>query len=405
MSGVPRGFAFRALGYFALRDLIPMYAVYALLFADYGLSTAHISSLFVVWSVTAFMFEVPSGAWADAVSRRALLGLSSLLYASGFCLWITAPSYGGFAAGFVLWGASSALMSGTFEALLYDELVALDAGEAYAGLKGFSHSLAMACNLAATLAAAPLLAFGGYRLVGWVSVGIALLQGAFAWSLPRAPQVASAQEPGLRPNGDFVRRYVSMLVDGLSEVRRRAVVRHVVMLAALVMGITAFDEFFPLLALDKGADPAVIPLLVGMTVLGQMTGTALAGWTARISGSAMARALALAAGLVVIGALIDQPLAFISIGLGYGVVSNAIIVTESRLQDAIEGPARATVTSVAGLSSEVVAVGIYCLFALGSSAMSVSATVAAIAGLMLGVAYVTPRWLPAPRPPTAGTKR
>jgi hypothetical protein len=36
--------------------------VYALLFADSGLTTAEISSLFVIWSVVAFTAEIPSGA-------------------------------------------------------------------------------------------------------------------------------------------------------------------------------------------------------------------------------------------------------------------------------------------------------------------------------------------------------
>ena len=68
------------------------------------------------------MLEVPSGAWADTVDRRWLLILSGIVYAAAFAFWIVWPTYLGFAIGFVLWGASSALMSGTFEALVYDEL-------------------------------------------------------------------------------------------------------------------------------------------------------------------------------------------------------------------------------------------------------------------------------------------
>ena len=93
-----------------MRDLIPLYAVYAVLFADVGLTTTEITSLLVIWSVTAFVVEVPSGAWADTVSRRGLLVLSSVLYAGCFAAWTVLPSYPSFAVGFVLWGVSSALM-------------------------------------------------------------------------------------------------------------------------------------------------------------------------------------------------------------------------------------------------------------------------------------------------------
>ncbi|WP_246239025.1 hypothetical protein [Acrocarpospora corrugata] len=39
-----------------------------MLFTDAGLSPAQISSLFVIWSVTAFALEIPSGVWADVFS-------------------------------------------------------------------------------------------------------------------------------------------------------------------------------------------------------------------------------------------------------------------------------------------------------------------------------------------------
>jgi len=65
---------------------------------------------------------VPSGAWADVVDRRRLLVLSAVLLAAAFVVWTLVPGYAGFAIGFALWGLSSAIESGTFESLLYDEL-------------------------------------------------------------------------------------------------------------------------------------------------------------------------------------------------------------------------------------------------------------------------------------------
>jgi len=84
-----------------------------LLFADAGLSTSQISVLFAIWSVVAFAFEVPSGALADAWSRRGLYAVGELLTAAGYALWLIWPSFPGFALGFVLWGLGGALGSGT----------------------------------------------------------------------------------------------------------------------------------------------------------------------------------------------------------------------------------------------------------------------------------------------------
>ena len=104
-----------------------LYPVYTLLFSDTGLSVWQISSLFVIWSVSSLVLEVPSGAWADATSRRRLLILGPLLTAVAFALWVAAPAYWVFALGFVLWGLKSALTSGALEALVYEELQRVEA--------------------------------------------------------------------------------------------------------------------------------------------------------------------------------------------------------------------------------------------------------------------------------------
>ncbi len=101
----------------ALGDFVLLYPVYALLFADAGLSTAQVSALFAVWSVVGFALELPSGALADATSRRALLVVAQLLTAAAFAVWVLEPSFAAFAAGFVLWGTAGALQSGALEAL------------------------------------------------------------------------------------------------------------------------------------------------------------------------------------------------------------------------------------------------------------------------------------------------
>ncbi|MGA9748109.1 MAG: MFS transporter, partial [Nocardioides sp.] len=126
------------LAYYASQDLIPLYSVYALLFTDSGLSVAQVSSLFVIWSLTGFFLEVPSGAWADTIDRRRLLVLSAFVHAAGFASWVLWPTYAGFALGFVLWGVAGSIMSGTFESLLYDELDAHGQTVRYARIVGWA---------------------------------------------------------------------------------------------------------------------------------------------------------------------------------------------------------------------------------------------------------------------------
>jgi hypothetical protein len=381
--------------YHASRDLVPLYSVYSLLFADHGISASHISVLLIIWSATSFVFEVPSGAWADSFDRRHLLVVSALVYAAGFATWMTWQTFPGFALGFVLWGFSSALMSGTFESLIYDELVEREAADQYPALIGWAHSTAMVANLGATAVAAPLLAAGGYQLVGWVSVAICGGQALLAATLPVSiPARRPAHDSPLSETERATSRYVAMLRAGLAESRHHPDVRRVLLLAAAMVGLTAYDEYFPLVARAHGVATADIPLLIAITVAGQAIGTALVGRTARLPARAVGALLALGAVLVSIGALVTPYAGFVAIGIGYGMLNNAMLIGETRLQDTITGPARATVTSVLGLLEEVVALLVYAAFVLGSHVLGFPALVALLAVPVLVVAAAVARHLP-----------
>jgi MFS family permease len=358
------------------------------------------SSLFIIWSVTSFVLEVPSGAWADVVDRRLLLVLSAPLYAAAFAIWILWPTYAGFAIGFVLWGLSGALMSGTFEALLYDELSALGATDAYAGLVGWANTAALAATLVATAVAAPLHAWGGYAAVGWVSVGVALVHGVLARALPPARRVEDADETKQFDGGaTFFQRYLQMLRGGVHEATRRASVGRLLVIAAALYSLTAYDEYFPLVAGEAGASTSAVPLLVALIVAGQLVGSAIAGRMASLSRRGVTLMVASSGVLIAAGAVAGHPLGFVAIAGGYGLMESATIVSEAKLQDTISGPARATVTSVSGLASEVGAVAIYAAIAAGSSWLAVS-TLLAIATLpTLGVAVAVHSWWPSSRPP------
>lgn len=367
-----------------------------MLFADHGLSAAQISTLFVIWSTTAFVLEVPSGAWADMYSRRRLLVLGALLSGLGYAAWITLPSFAGFALGFVLWGTSSALISGTFEAFVYDELAARDRTDRYASLLGRARSASFVMNLAATALATPLFNLGGYTLAGILSVLSCLVQAAVALSLPEAQPVEIARDSDQPGSRAAFTSYLRMLQSGVTEVLTSRLVRRAVALVALLAGFLAFDEYFPLLAREAGATTSAIPLLIAGTVAAQAIGGALAGPAYRLPAATFAIGLAGTAVLIAAGSLSRSAWGFLPIAVGYGLMQLVIVVSESRLQDAITGPARATVTSVSGLFAEIFAVAVYAGFALGSVWFPLSILVAALTIPVVLTALVVPFALPPP---------
>ncbi|WP_439658236.1 MFS transporter [Lentzea sp. HUAS TT2] len=76
----------------------------------------------ISWLVTA-LAEVPAGAVADTVGRKASLALGSVLVAAGTALVTFASGYGWVLASYLVWSVGLALQSGADHALLYDSLV------------------------------------------------------------------------------------------------------------------------------------------------------------------------------------------------------------------------------------------------------------------------------------------
>jgi predicted MFS family arabinose efflux permease len=324
---------------------VPLYPVYALLFADAGLSVAQISTLFALWSGCAMVLEVPSGAVSDMMSRRTVLLVASLLRAAAFGLWMVAPSYLGFAVGFVVWAASGALISGAWEALTYEHLEQHGASDRYATVVGRASSAAWIVTLLATFSATPLLAWGDYGLVAAVSVVTALIQAGIALALPRDA-----------PRSDQPTRFLATIRAGVGEAARSGGVRLPLLAGVLLAGLTGLDEYVPLLLRAGDVSQAAIPLLLGLLPLAAAVGGWAAGVWSGLASRAIGVALVAAAMVTVVVAAFAPIWGLIALAVWYGMVEFARVVADVRLQHAVRGPARATVTSVAGFGAEVAAV-------------------------------------------------
>jgi MFS family permease len=375
--------------YAFLGDLVLLYPVYALLFAETGLSTAQISSLLAIWSITSFTLEIPSGVWADATSRRLLLALGPVLSGAGFALWIVAPSYPAFALGFALWGAQGALRSGALEALVYEELDRLGAASRYAHVIGRATAVE---TVAATLAiglAAPVFAIGGFAAVGAASA-IACVAAAAAG--------ATFPEHRARPGRDGAagfRAYVAVLRAGVADVRATPALRVALLLVPAVSAIWgALDEYVPLLASDTGVRAENVPLLFGLVYVGVTAGGLLGGPAGRLSSRALAGLLAAAATALAVGAMSGLPSGFVLIAAAFCAFQAVTVVVNARLQHAIAGSSRSTVTSLAGFATELLVVGVFAGYGVGSA---VAGNATLFAGFAAGYVIVAAAMLIAPQ--------
>ncbi|WP_241042398.1 MFS transporter [Pseudonocardia alaniniphila] len=373
------------LGWALLADVIPLYPLYALLFADSGLSAAEISALFAIWSAVGVVAEVPSGALADRFSRRACLVAAGVLQACGYGAWVLLPSFAGFALGFVLWGLGGVLVSGAQEALLYDGLVAAGAEEQYARVNGWVTAAELVAQLPAALAATVLYAVGGFPLVGWVSVGVCLAAAAMASRLPEPPRGSGTDED------EDELSYLATLRAGLVVAANRPGVRAVVVATALLGAFDAVEEYFPLIVVGWGVPTAFVPVADLPIVLAGVVGAALAGRAGRLGSVSLAVVLGAAMFLFGAAGLADHPAGIAALAAFYGAYRCVLVVVDARLQERIESRSRATVTSVAGIGTDIATFGVYAAWAVGAIPL-----VAAL-GVLISVAL--PRLLRAPVAP------
>ncbi len=360
--------------YMFASSLVLLYPVYSLLFVETGLSVAEISSLFIVWCVASIVLEIPSGAWADTFSRRWLLAIGPLCAGAGYALWVAFPSYWAFLLGFVLWGVENALTSGSLEALVYEELDRVGEASRYTRVMGRARAASQIAIVVAMAVAGPVLALGGYETVGIASVLACVVAAAIALSFPEHRVRVESGEQG----------YLTTLRQGLREARLDPAVRWTLLMLPFVMGVwDALEEYIPLLSLEKGVAPTTVPWVMMLIWLGVTSGGLLAPLGERLTVKGTAVLLAVGAVVCGTGSLVGSFSGFFLLAMGFCAFQLASVVLGARLQDSIAGPARATVTSVAGLGTGVLTVLLYGIYAAASSGMSHGAVFA-----MFAVPYV-----------------
>ena len=339
---------------------------------------------------------------ADISSRRLLLAAAPLLTASGYGLWIFAPSYPAFALGFALWGAQGALQSGALEALVYEELERVDAAPHYPALMGRATAFGTLASAMATGIAAPVLAVAGFTGVGVASIAAALAAAAVGATLPEhrggGRRIGAPGAPGDELSAgadatpdeevlDAMGGYGTVLRTGATIAWSQPALRAAVVLVPAVTVIWgSLDEYLPLLAIEAGAVTETVPLLALLVYVGMALGGLAAGVVSGLASRGLARLLLVAAGLLAVGALARVPAGFVLIALAFGAFQALTVAADARLQAAIDGRARSTITSFAGVITEALVLAVFGAYALGSAVADHATLFACFAALHLLVA-------------------
>ncbi len=392
----------------------PIYALYTILFLDNGITAAQISTVFLLWALIEVAFEVPSGALADLIDRRKLLAFAFALRAIGITVWLIEPSFTGVVIGASLWSLHQSLASGAWEALIHDELTAVDQAHTYARtmarLEQFS---AIGITLGA-LVATGLIAIGASIIqLGWLTVSFHAISITLVLTLPDvrwvaraadavdatlpAPHDVGTEQSLIRVEVTAIEEWWLTLRAGVRFAWRTPVALRLIALGALLEGLYIFDDYVPVLADERGASPTAIPILVAVIFVGLIVGDEIVARQPLLSGRTVGIGMCIGAGALSIAALTTSMWPLLLVGVGYATQEVVWMIGDARFQEQIPSSQRATVTSVrsffAGIVS-IIAIGIVTL--LSTNEVSVWA-LAGIAGVLFVAGALATRWIPEPR--------
>ncbi len=329
-------------------NFVLIYPLYALFFVDNGISASQISSLFIVWSLTSFVLELPSGALADKYPRRRILLIGQLSKIVGFLCWLLFRTYLGFLLGFIFWAVKVAFTSGSKEAYVYDELNRLHQKNKYELVIGRMDTF-MLIGVIAGGVGATLLASHGYTLILILSILSVAISSILITLLPKAKLSKHLQQKT---------SYLSYIKEGTRAVLKNRRVFMLVLSISFIMGFGAMDEYFGLFFRDKGLSNGAVAAWITLTSIFAMIGSSQAHRYKNIK-IKMEYFVGLWAGLLAAAVLSPKWLAPLFICLYMLIFSGLLVLLNSTLQHILKGKTRATASSFNGLVTEALSIMVF----------------------------------------------
>ena len=347
------------------------------MFVARGLTPVQVASTLIAWSLTGIILQIPAGAAADRWSRRAVLAVAQLVRAAGYFIWVLWPTYLGFLAGMIAWGIKSALTIGIFEALLYDELAAMDRRESYAQLVGRTAAVSYIAVLAASVGAALSVSLG-YPIVILASAAASVAAALAAMSLPHT---RSTQTIG-KPIG------LVQVKEALTFAARHQLTPWIIGIAAVSIAFGGgLDGFWSIYASGTGLSVRHVAIFSGAVSVGQI----IANFTAhrlRTTSEFGFYALLLTMGaLLILATGVYRPWTIVIVAFVPGLFKLIDVNFDARLQALIPSESRATLGAIKTFAGQILMT--LTLTAFGALAQARSYRVAFLAsGLALVVIAV-----------------
>ncbi|MCM1989578.1 MFS transporter [Oceanirhabdus seepicola] len=140
-------------GYSLFSNLLILGPIMTIYFFSKGLSFAEIMLLSSIASVTVVVCEVPTGAVADKIGRKASMLLGALLWAVSLLIFVFGHSFYAFAMAEIIFSIGSTFKSGSDVALIYDSLKAEGQEHRFQEIEGKAKSYLLYAQAVGSIAA------------------------------------------------------------------------------------------------------------------------------------------------------------------------------------------------------------------------------------------------------------
>lgn len=352
-------------------ELMPIYPLYLLLFESKDISLTQISLLLAIWSIATLMLEIPSGILADRFSRKKLIVIGGVLKALCYITWIISSGFLLFAVGFVFWGLSCSLHSGTEEALLYDSLKTEGKEQQFDLVLGKGRFFAGISTIVSSLVGGIVGEYFGFETALFISIIMCIVTVIIASSYH---EINYHMETCIKDNDDqkqdTLRQAFLFLI-----LNKKVLI--ITMLSILVIGIVGvLDEYDQLIAKNYGLSVSFIGIWMAIRFLVMSVGSLVArGWRLFIKHffrtndrmkSIIILSIISSISLGLAG-LFNRMSMITFYAIFYLLMSAGEILVEDYIQQKIDLEGRATVHSIISFTMNLYAILFYIVFGFVAS--------------------------------------
>lgn len=363
-----------------LEGFVPIAALYTIMFERVGgLHFEQIGLLFSLWSLAYLITELPTGVLADYWSRKGVIIIGGVVRALAFVIWMTWPTFTGYAIGFALWGAMIACSSGAVSAYLHDELRAIGKGAQFAKFFGWIMSALWLGMLVAYLTAAVLTLERASLLIA-MGVASSILMSLLLLAIPEHPYKRQAT-------------YLKTLAAGFREIKHSKKLRYVCFgLFSVFMVIGVLEELLPRLFEQFGLNDSGVSLVLAASLV--VTVVLLAKLESFVTFSLARQMLVMCAGLVcLLAGLAFGGLGAVGLVLIFSLVFHLFRpVFMHHVQEIAQGDERATIGSIPGLAAGLFSAAAYAGISAVAAVTSEQVSIAIYGALWLVILLALALW-------------